>query len=85
MKTFIIRAQLHEAAPRDYKVFNTEMKKEAFVPIKENGQNDRLVYECHDRNSINDVINGVLHAGARAGKKISFTVMKSKAIGKQVV
>ena len=82
MKTFIIQVQLQEANPGDYKLFNTAMKKESFTPIKGSTGNARVAYECHDRQSINDVINGVLHAGAKTGKKISFTVMKDKMVSK---
>jgi hypothetical protein len=85
MKTFIIQIQLHEASPRDYSLFHTAMKKEAFQPVKGKASSTRLSYQCHDRNSITEVINDVLHVRAKTGNKISFTVMKDKSISKQGV
>ena len=82
MKTFIIQVQLHDAGPRENKSFNTEMKKQSFSPLKVKNGSTRLAFECHNRNSINEVINSVLQAGAGSGQKLSFTVMKEKSVGK---
>jgi len=82
MKTFIVQVQLHDAGMRENKSFSTEMKKHSFSPLKGKSGGSRLAFECHNRNSINEVINSVLQAGSSTGQKLSFTVMKEKSVGK---
>lgn len=78
MTTFIATIQLQQADNKDYQVLDKEMKKENFITGKV-GTGIRLAeFSYRGATSIQHVINAVLRAAEKTGKKFSFTVMKEK-------
>lgn len=88
MPTFSTTIQLHNADERDFSVLDNELKKEAFTSDKKNVLSyvnnalDNFVnvkYFKHGNLLIQEVIDSVLSAAKKTGKKFSFTVVKNRA------
>lgn len=77
MTTFTARVELQSASPNDYNKLQTELQKEAFTAAPGNAE-----YKCKNKESITDVIDAVVRAASKTGKKFSFTVMKDKNLDK---
>jgi uncharacterized protein YajQ (UPF0234 family) len=82
MTTFTARVELHSATPTDYKNLYTEMQKETFIAASKQVQEGNVEFKYKSQDSIQQVIDAVLRAAARTGKKFSFTVMKDKNVEK---
>lgn len=82
MNTFTARVELHSANPTDYTNLYTEMQKESFVVAGEKANAGNVEFKSKDKLSIRDVIDAVVRAASRTGKKFSFTVMKDKNLEK---
>lgn len=83
MNTFTARVELHNANPDDYTGLYTEMQKESFVAAgSAKAQTGNVEFKIKNRISINEVIDAVVRAASKTGKKFSFTVMKDKNLDK---
>ena len=82
MNTFTARVELHSANPNDYNNLYTEMQKEALVASGARAESGNVEFKCKDKLSIKDVIDAVVRAASKTGKKFSFTVMKDKNLDK---
>lgn len=82
MNTFTARVELHSASANDYNNLYTEMQKEALVASGARAESGNVEFKCKDKLSIKDVIDAVVRAASKTGKKFSFTVMKDKNLDK---
>jgi hypothetical protein len=82
MNTFTARVELHSANPTDYTNLYTEMQKESFVAAGKKAEAGNVEFKSKDKLSIRDVIDAVVRAASKTGKKFSFTVMKDKNLDK---
>jgi hypothetical protein len=82
MNTFTARVELHSASPNDYNNLYAEMQKEALVASGARADSGNVEFKCKDKLSIKDVIDAVVRAASKTGKKFSFTVMKDKNLDK---
>ncbi|MBO9203760.1 MULTISPECIES: hypothetical protein [Niastella] len=82
MNTFTARVELHSANPNDYTKLYTEMQNESLVAAGPKAESGNIEFKCKDRSSINEVIDAVVRAASKTGKKFSFTVMKDKNLDK---
>jgi hypothetical protein len=82
MSTFTARVELQNANPNDYKKLQTELQKEAFTAAPANTGTGNAEFKCKDRESITEVIDAVVKAASKTGRKFSFTVMKDKNLDK---
>ena len=83
MNTFTARVELHNANSDDYTSLYTEMQKESFVAANSaNPQAGNVEFKIKNRISINEVIDAVVRAAHKTGRKFSFTVMKDKNLDK---
>jgi hypothetical protein len=82
MNTFTARVELHSANPNDYNRLYTEMQQEALVASGARAESGNVEFKCKDKLSIKDVIDAVVRAASKTGKKFSFTVMKDKNLDK---
>lgn len=85
MPTFSTSIQLHNADEKDFQVLDRELKQNAFTSEKVlnhvNNAVDRFInakYTKHGNHLIQEVIDGVLNAAQKTGKKFSFTVVKNR-------
>jgi hypothetical protein len=81
MTTFTARVELLNAGPKDYDRLQSEMKKETFA-VGNKASDNHSEFKCKDKGSIREVIDAVLRAASKTGKKFTFTVMKDKQIEK---
>jgi hypothetical protein len=81
MTTFTARVELLNAGPKDYDQLQSEMKKETFAAGNK-ASDGHVEFKCKDKDSIREVIDSVLRAASKTGKKFTFTVMKDKQIEK---
>jgi hypothetical protein len=81
MTTFTARVELLNASPKDYDLLQTEMKKETFAAGNK-ASDGHVEFKCKDKGSIREVIDAVLRAASKTGRKFTFTVMKDKQIEK---
>lgn len=88
MPTYSTTIQLHNADERDFTVLDKELKKDSFTSDKNDVLNyvnnalDNFVnvkYIKHGNLLIQEVIDSVLNAAKKTGKKFSFTVVKKRA------
>ncbi|OQP66137.1 hypothetical protein [Niastella populi] len=82
MNTFTARVELHSANPNDYNNLYTEMQKESLVAAGEKVESGNVEFKSKDKISIREVIDAVVRAASKTGKKFSFTVMKDKNLEK---
>ncbi|WP_205510548.1 hypothetical protein [Longitalea arenae] len=82
MNTFTARVELHSANPNDYNNLYTEMQKESFIAAGEKAETGNVEFKSKDKLSIRDVIDAVVRAASKTGKKFSFTVMRDKNLDK---
>jgi hypothetical protein len=82
MNTFTARVELHSANPNDYARLYTEMQQESFVAAGAKAEAGNVEFKSKNRISINEVIDAVVRAASKTGKKFSFTVMKDKNLDK---
>lgn len=82
MNTFTARIELHSATPNDYTRLYTEMEQESFVATGAKAESGNVEFKSKNRISINEVIDAVVRAASKTGKKFSFTVMKDKNLDK---
>lgn len=82
MNTFTARVELHSANPTDYTNLYTEMQKESLVAAGPKADAGNVEFKSKDKSSINEVIDAVVRAASKTGKKFSFTVMKDKNLDK---
>jgi hypothetical protein len=82
MNTFTARVELHSANPSDYSNLYTEMQKESLVAVGPKVEAGNVEFKSKDKISINEVIDAVVRAASKTGKKFSFTVMKDKNLEK---
>jgi hypothetical protein len=82
MNTFTARVELHSANPTDYNKLYTEMQKESLVAAGAQVESGNVEFKCKDKISIREVIDAVLRAASKTGKKFSFTVMRDKNLDK---
>ncbi|WP_207510646.1 hypothetical protein [Longitalea luteola] len=82
MNTFTARVELHSANPTDYSNLYNEMQKESFVVAGEKVETGNVEFKSKDKISIRDVIDAVVRAASKTGRKFSFTVMKDKNLDK---
>jgi ribosomal protein S10 len=82
MNTFTARVELHSANPTDYSNLYTEMQKESLVAAGPKAEGGNIEFKSKDKSSINEVIDAVVRAASKTGKKFSFTVMKDKNLEK---
>lgn len=88
MPTYSTTIQLHNADEQDFSVLDSELKKNAFTSDKKdvlsyvNNALDNFVnvkYIKHGNLLIQEVIDSVLNAAKKTGKKFSFTVIKNRS------
>ena len=82
MNTFTARVELHSANPTDYIRLYTEMQKESLVAAGPKAEQGNVEFKSKDKSTINEVIDAVVRAAHKTGKKFSFTVMKDKNLDK---
>jgi len=82
MNTFTARVELQDANPDDYKRLYAEMQKESLVASGVKAESGNVEFKCKDKLSIREVIDAVVRAASKTGKKFSFTVMKDKNLDK---
>ncbi len=82
MSTFTARVELHSANPNDYNNLYTEMQKESLVAAGDKVESGNVEFKSKDKISIREVIDAVVRAASKTGKKFSFTVMKDKNLEK---
>jgi len=82
MSTFTARVELHNANPTDYKKLYAEMQQESLVAAGEKAESGNIEFRSKERISIREVIDAVVRAASKTGKKFSFTVMKDKNLEK---
>ena len=82
MNTFTARVELHSANPNDYTSLYTEMQKESLIATGAKAESGNIEFKSKNRISINEVIDAVVRAASKTGKKFSFTVMKDKNLDK---
>jgi hypothetical protein len=82
MTTFTARVELLNAGPKDYDRLQSEMKKETFTAAGNKASDGHVEFKCKDKGSIREVIDSVLRAASKTGRKFTFTVMKDKQIEK---
>jgi hypothetical protein len=82
MNTFTARVELHSANPSDYSNLYTEMQNESLVAVGPKVEAGNVEFKSKDKISINEVIDAVVRAASKTGKKFSFTVMKDKNLEK---
>jgi hypothetical protein len=82
MNTFTARVELHSANPADYSRLYTEMQQESLVAAGPKVEAGNVEFKSKDKVSINEVIDAVVRAASKTGKKFSFTVMKDKNLDK---
>lgn len=82
MTTFTARVELLNAGPKDYDRLQTEMKKETFSSAGNLSADGHAEFRCRDKDTIRDVIDAVVRASSKTGRKFTFTVMKDKHIEK---
>ena len=82
MNTFTARVELHSANPNDYATLYTEMQKESLIASGAKAEAGSVEFKSKNRISINEVIDAVVRAASKTGKKFSFTVMKDKNLDK---
>jgi hypothetical protein len=82
MNTFTARVELHSANPNDYTRLYTEMQQESFVAAGAKAESGNVEFKSKNRISINEVIDAVVRAAHKTGRKFSFTVMKDKNLDK---
>lgn len=82
MSTFTARVELHNANSTDYNKLYTEMQQESLVAAGAKVESGNIEFKSNDRLSIKDVIDAVVRAASKTGKKFSFTVMKDKNLDK---
>ena len=81
MTTFTARVELLNAVPKDYERLQSEMKKETFS-AGNRSTDGHVEFRCKDKSSIREVIDAVVRAASKTGRKFTFTVMKDKLIEK---
>lgn len=82
MNTFTARVELHSANPNDYTRLYTEMQKESLVAAGARAESGNIEFKSKEKISIREVIDAVVRAASKTGKKFSFTVMKDKNLDK---
>jgi hypothetical protein len=82
MNTFTARVELHSADSNDYNRLYTEMQKESLVAAGARAESGNIEFKSKERISIREVIDAVVRAASKTGKKFSFTVMKDKNLDK---
>jgi hypothetical protein len=82
MNTFTARVELHSANPNDYNKLYTEMQKESLVAAGAPVESGNVEFKSKEKISIREVIDAVVRAASKTGKKFSFTVMKDKNLDK---
>ena len=82
MNTFTARVELHSANATDYTNLYTEMQKESLVAAGPKAERGNVEFKSKNKSSINEVIDAVVRAAYKTGKKFSFTVMKDKNLDK---
>jgi hypothetical protein len=82
MNTFTARVELHSANPNDYTRLYTEMQKESLVAAGARAESGNIEFKSKEKISIKEVIDAVVRAASKTGKKFSFTVMKDKNLDK---
>jgi hypothetical protein len=82
MSTFTARVELHSANPTDYNNLYAEMQKESLVAAGAKAESGNIEFKSKDKISISEVIDAVVRAASKTGKKFSFTVMKDKNLEK---
>lgn len=82
MSTFTARVELHNAIPTDYTKLYAEMQQESLVAAGAKAESGNIEFKSNDRLSIREVIDAVVRAASKTGKKFSFTVMKDKNLEK---
>lgn len=87
MPTFSAIIELHNANEDDYFILDNALRKETARSEKRNALNyvnkaldsfKKANYMIQGNMAIQDVINSVLNAATKTGKKFSFTVVKKK-------
>jgi hypothetical protein len=82
MNTFTARVELQSANPADYARLYAEMQKESLVAAGPKVEEGNVEFKSKEKSSINEVIDAVVRAASKTGKKFSFTVMKDKNLEK---
>jgi hypothetical protein len=82
MSTFTARVELHSANPNDYNNLYNEMQKESLIAAGDKVESGNVEFKSKDKISIREVIDAVVRAASKTGKKFSFTVMKDKNLEK---
>jgi hypothetical protein len=82
MNSFTARVELHSANPNDYTRLYSEMEKESFIAAGAKAETGNIEFKSKNRISISEVIDAVVRAASKTGKKFSFTVMKDKNLDK---
>jgi len=82
MNTFTARVELQSANPDDYKRLYSEMQKESLVASGAKADSGNVEFKSKDKLSIREVIDAVVRAASKTGKKFSFTVMRDKNLDK---
>ena len=82
MNTFTARVELQSANPDDYRKLYSEMQKESLVANGEKANSGNVEFKSKDKLSIREVIDAVVRAASKTGKKFSFTVMRDKNLDK---
>ena len=82
MSTFTARVELHSANPNDYNNLYNEMQKESLIAAGDKVESGNVEFKSKEKISIREVIDAVVRAASKTGKKFSFTVMKDKNLEK---